>query len=160
MNHSKPYWQSAEEDNPQQTKLVGRAREIISCSRGNPPWMAVKHREVDVGDEGLYPGNASRMEDSLLEGPKDSLLARSLPARRLFGGTLDQRWNWSPPLGKWTTGFSETDVGRPPSAECDVGRMLDELVSSELETTRLTDDKVRADSCLTMESKGFQLCQN
>ena len=150
MNHSKPYWQRAEEDNPQQIKLVGRTREIISCSRGNPPWMAVKHREVDVGDERLSPGNTSRMEDLLLEG----------------SFTLDQRWKWSPPLGKLTAGFSESDVGEfirrlfggPPGAECDVGRMLGELVSSELETTRLTDSEVRNDSCLTMEGKGFQLC--
>jgi len=88
----------------------------------------------------------------------------------------------SPPLGKPPTGFSESDVGRPPNisitlsiqsrdqglkkrcqtefgladrlsgklahrlfggspgVECDVSRTLDELVSSELETTWLSDD--------------------
>jgi hypothetical protein len=58
------------------------------------------------------------------------------------------------------TGFSESDVGRPPGVECDVGRTLDELVSSKLETTRLTDDEVCDGSCLAMESIWFQLCQN
>jgi hypothetical protein len=63
-------------------------------------------------------------------------------------------------LGKLPTDFSESDVGEPPSMECDVGRTLDELVSSELETTRLTDDEVRDGYCLTMDSTRFQLCQN
>ncbi len=196
MNHSKPYWQRAGEDNLQHIRLVGRAREIISCSHGNPPWMAVKHREVDIGEEGLSPGNASRMEDSLLEG---NLVACCLSARRvrrspttvfldrrlfgglaeLLGGIPDQQW-WrgsDPPLCKPPTGFSESDVGEfirstspsqsddhlfggPSDIECDVGRMLDELVSSELETTMLADDEVCNDSCLTMESTRFQLCQN
>jgi hypothetical protein len=66
----------------------------------------------------------------------------------------------SPPLGKPPTGFAESDVGEPPGVECDVGRMLDELVSSELETTRLTDDEVLDGCCLTMDSRRFQLCQN
>jgi hypothetical protein len=80
------------------------------------------------------------------------------------------------------TGFSELDVGEfirstspsqsddrlfggPPGVECDVGRMLDELVSSELEptqleTTKLTTHIVRDGCCLTMNSTRFQLCQN
>ena len=66
----------------------------------------------------------------------------------------------SPPLGKPTTGFSEPNVGRPPSEECDVGRMMDELVSPELETTWLTNDEVRDGWCLTIVSTRFQLCQN
>ena len=87
---------------------------------------------------------------------------------RLLTELKKARWfiQSSPPLGKLTAGFSESDVGEfirrlfggPPGAECDVGRMLGELVSSELETTRLTDSEVRNDSCLTMEGKGFQLC--
>jgi len=169
MNHSTPYWQRAGEDDLQHIKLVGRAREIISYSRGDPPWMAVKHREVDVGDdEPFSPGNASRIDDSLL---KVSSPARCLSARRvrrslttvflaeLFSGTLNQQRS-SPPLDKPPTGFSESDVGKPPDIECDVGRMLDDLVSSELETTMLTDDEVHNGSCLTMESTRFQLCQN
>ena len=89
---------------------------------------------------------------------------------RLLTDLKKARWllQSSPPLGKLTAGFSGSDVGEfirrlfggPPGAECDVGRMLDELVSSELETTRLIDGEVRADGCLTMESKRFQLCQN
>jgi hypothetical protein len=78
-----------------------------------------------------------------------------------LGGSCipDRQW-WSPPLGKPPTGFSESDVGGPPSVECDVGRTLDELVSSELETTLLTDDEVRDGCCFTLDSKRFQLCQN
>ena len=62
--------------------------------------------------------------------------------------------------GNPPTGFSESDVGRPPSVECDDGRSLDDLVSSELETTRLTDDEVRKNVCLTICSTWIQLCQN
>ena len=69
--------------------------------------------------------------------------------------TLDRRWKWSPPLGKPSTDFSESDVGRPPDIECDVGRTLDELVSSELETTMLTDEEIRNGCCLTMDSTRF-----
>jgi hypothetical protein len=57
----------------------------------------------------------------------------------------------SPPKGDASSGFVQFDVGEPPDVECDVGRMLDELVSSELETTRLTDDEVRHGCELTME---------
>lgn len=65
-----------------------------------------------------------------------------------------------PPIGKPSAGFSESDVGEQSSAECDVGRTLDELVSSELETTRLTDEEICNGYCLTMDSIRFQLCQN
>ena len=41
-----------------------------------------------------------------------------------------------PPLGKPPTGFSESDVGKPPDAECDVGRFTDEA-------TRFTNAEVR-----------------
>ena len=41
----------------------------------------------------------------------------------------------NPPLSKPPTGFSESDVGEPPDMECDIGRALDELASSELERT-------------------------
>ena len=77
-------------------------------------------------------------------------------------GLKKTQWvfQFGPPLGKPSTGFSESDVGKPPDIECDVGRMLDELVSSELATTKLTDDEVRIDSCLNMDSTRFQLCQN
>jgi hypothetical protein len=67
------------------------------------------------------------------------LLEGSLLARRLFGGTLGQQRMWSPPLGKPPTGFSIPDVGRPPNVECDIGLLLGTFVSSELETTRLTE---------------------
>ena len=130
-----------------------------------------------------------------------------------LGGSCipDGGWNWSPSLGKPPTGFLESDVGEfirsisplesdgrlycgparrryggPPGVECDVGLMLDELVSSELETTILTDDskccqkihpdrnksgicigtnvltlKEICDDCnLTMDSRRFQKCQN
>ncbi len=87
---------------------------------------------------------------------------------RLLTELKKARWiiQSSPPLGKPTAGFSDSDVGEfirrlfggPPDAECNVGRMLDELVSSELETTMLTEDEVRNDSCLTMERTRFQLC--
>jgi hypothetical protein len=91
---------------------------------------------------------------------------RKIPA--FAGMTGIPKRIWSPPLGKPPTGFSELDVGEfihrlfdePPDVECDVGRMLDDLVSSELETTRWTDDEVRNGCCLTMDSRRFQLCQN
>ena len=57
-------------------------------------------------------------------------------------------------------GMTDRLCGKPPYVECDVGLVLDELVSSELETTRLADDDVRNDSCLAMDSTMFQLCQN
>jgi hypothetical protein len=63
------------------------------------------------------------------------------------------------PRGKPPTGFSELDVGEVPGVECDVGRTLDEGVSSELETTKLIDDEVRDGWCLTMDNRRFQLCQ-
>jgi hypothetical protein len=110
-------------------------------------------------------------------------LRGSWPARSTSPSQSDDRL-----LGRPPTGFSESDVGGPPGAECDVGRMLDGLVSSELETTLLTDDieccqewrytpytsgiRVRTpaqtsagkkvptpqDCCLTMDSKRFQTC--
>ena len=57
----------------------------------------------------------------------------------------------SPHKGDASRGFAEFDVGESPDVECDVGRMLGELVSSELETTMLTDDEVRNGCGLTME---------
>ena len=64
----------------------------------------------------------------------------------------------SPPVGKPTTGFSESDVGRPPDTECDIG--LDTSPSGESETTWWRYDEIRNDCCLTMESTRFQVCQN
>jgi hypothetical protein len=115
------------------------------------------------------------------------ILERSQNKIPAFAGmTGIQKRIWSPPLGKPPTGFSELDIGEPPGVECDVGRTLDELVSSELETTRVTDgseccqefppdrnksgirvrtevltpQEVHDGCCLTMDSRRFQLCQN
>jgi hypothetical protein len=80
-------------------------------------------------------------------------------------------------LGNPPSGFSELDVGRcirstspsrsderllggPPGVECDFGLILDELVSSGLETTRLIDDEVHHGYCFTMDRTRFLLCQN
>ena len=60
--------------------------------------------------------------------------------------------------GRPPTGFLESDVGGMPVRECDVGRTLDERVSSELETTRLTDNEVRGGCCFTMDNKRSQTC--
>ena len=100
----------------------------------------------------------------------------TLPSLKERSFNPDQQWKWSPPRGKPPTGFSESGVGEfirrllarhvcggfggPPDVECDVGQMLDKLVSSELETTRLIEDEVCNGCCFTMDSKRFQLCQN
>ena len=52
----------------------------------------------------------------------------------------------------WFTRHDST-CGGPPDVKCNVGRMLDKLVSSELETTRLTDDEVHNGCWLTMEQE-------
>jgi hypothetical protein len=57
-------------------------------------------------------------------------------------------------------GMTDNKCDGPMDIEFDVGRILDELVSSELKTTRLTDDDVRTNICLTMDSTRFQLYQN
>jgi hypothetical protein len=51
-------------------------------------------------------------------------------------------------IGKRLTGFSEPDVGEPPDVECDVVLMQDGLMSSELETTWLTDKEIRHGCCV------------
>ncbi len=57
----------------------------------------------------------------------------------------------SPPCGKHPPGFSESDVGRLPDLECDIGPVMDTSLAIELETIRLKDDVIR-DSCyFTME---------
>ena len=76
---------------------------------------------------------------------------RDLPAGYLTGSS-------SPP-GKPPTGFSEPDVGglahrlfgRPPDAECDVDRTMDERMLSELETTWLTDKEIRHGCCVVLK---------
>ncbi len=68
------------------------------------------------------------------------------------------------PKGNPSSGFAEFDVGefihrifdKPPNVKCDVGLMLDKLVSSELETTRLTQDEIRNGCWLTMEQELLQ----
>jgi hypothetical protein len=108
-----------------------------SPPHGKPP---ASFSESDVGEfirstspfDRMRRNRRSRSDDRLSRPP--SVWRFGEPAHRLFGGSL--------------------------GTECDVGRMLDELVSSELETTRLADDEVRHDCCLTMESTRFQLCQN
>ena len=102
-------------------------------------------------------------------------------SRKLLSGILERIQNKIPvfagmtnkcesslSLGKPPTDFSELDIGESirrlfggrPDVECDIGLMLDKLISSELETTRLTVDEVRNGCCLTMDSTRFQLCQN
>jgi hypothetical protein len=49
------------------------------------------------------------------------------------------------------SGSSKYDVGEPPNTQCDVGLLMDELMLSGLEATRLTDDEVRHGCGLTME---------
>ena len=73
--------------------------------------------------------------------------------------------------GKAPSGFVQFDVGEPPNAECDIGLMMDDSMSSlktfrrsigfsdepseghkvELEATMLTDDEIRHGCGLTME---------
>ena len=57
----------------------------------------------------------------------------------------------SPHKGDAQKGGLKFVAGKPPGAECDVSLMQDELLSSELEATRLTDDEVRHGCDLTME---------
>ena len=57
------------------------------------------------------------------------------------------------PKGDPLRDFAEFDVGESPNVNCDVGLMLDKLMSSELETTRLTQDEIRNGCWLTMEQE-------
>ncbi len=61
-----------------------------------------------------------------------------------------------PPLAKHLPGFSESDVGRPPDVECDIGPAMDTSLAIESVTTRLTDDEIRDGCCFTMLR--FQIC--
>jgi len=63
-----------------------------------------------------------------------------------------QKGNASSAIAQFNVGeFTHRLLGGPPDVECDVGLMLDKLVSSELETTRLTEDEVCNGCWLTME---------
>jgi hypothetical protein len=92
-------------------------------------------------------------------GGESAILYQILRLEKMGLRMTESLWG-DPPLGKPSTGFSESDVGKPPDVECNAGRMLDELVSSELETTRLANDEIRNGCCLAMDIIGFQVCQN
>ena len=126
---------------------------VISTAGRNPDldfsshWYGIRNDKTDF----LINAIKKRLATTVCRGLPADCLVGSGPQlgkfiRRLFGG---------PP-----TGFSESDVGRPPDVECDAGRTPDELVSSEMEAIQSIDDEVQNGYGLSMDSKRFRLCQN
>jgi hypothetical protein len=121
-----------------------------------------------------------KLEGRNIPGPRwetdsNQRLGGSCLARRLFDVTPG-RQRWNPPSGKFIrrlfggppTGFSESDggeficrfYGRPPDHDSDIGLVVDELESSELDRNWFPDDEIRNGYCLTMDSRRFQVCRN
>jgi len=118
--------------------------------------LAGRTRHQDVTPEGVnepidddpsknYPARTIGYDDWIQrEEKKYSRLLTELKKARWFIQSSTHKGDAQP-------GSLNFDVGEPPDAESDVGLMVDELVSSELEATRLTDDELRHGCDLTME---------
>jgi len=92
-----------------------------------------------------YPARSIEYDDWILrEEKKYSRLLTELKKASWFIQS-------NPHNGDVQSGGSKFDVGEPPNTQCDVGLLVDELMSTGLEATRLTDDEVRHGCDLTME---------
>ena len=118
--------------------------------------LAGRTRRQDINPNGA---NEPMDEDSLHNSPArsieydDWILREEKKYSRLLTELKKASWflQSSPHNGDVQSGGSKCDIGEPPKKKCDVGLLVDELMSSGLEATRLTDDEVRHGCDLTME---------
>ena len=118
--------------------------------------LAGRTRHQDVNPEGVnepMDGDPPKNYPARTIGYDDWIQREEKKYSRLLTELKKASWfiQSSPHNGDVQSGSVKFDVGEPPNEECDVGLMVDEQVSSELEATRLTDDEVLHGCDLTME---------